>query len=182
MQESSQEPDHSSQSRLTEDLDSNTNDLLAQPFSDSVSKGEKPSHVPEEERKQGRDIPLAIFAKNIRPPAMETQLPKADERLSTTPQLAACLCLLKHSQLLEGMLDPPARKWLQSVEKDADEQDRLKILATNVRAFQREEIKDDKVVAEVVCLAPVLEKSDFQYLRALQRHRPVHPTRHPPDD
>jgi hypothetical protein len=63
------------------------------------------------------------------------------------------------------MLDPPAREWLHAIGNDADEQDRLKILATNViRAFKREEIKDDKVVAEVVCLAPVLEKSDFQYL------------------
>ncbi|KAK3806088.1 MAG: hypothetical protein J3Q66DRAFT_393107, partial [Benniella sp.] len=129
---------------------------------------EKPSLVPEMEQKQGCDItniPQAIFAKNIRPPAMEVKLPKADERLNTTPQLAACLCLLKHSQLLEDMLDPPARKWLQAIGKDTDEQDRLKALATNVvRAFQREEIKDNKVVAEVVCLAPILEKSDFQYL------------------
>ncbi|KAF9344244.1 hypothetical protein BGX34_005850, partial [Mortierella sp. NVP85] len=52
-----------------------------------------------------------------------------------------------------------------ATEKDTDEQDRLKILATNVvRAFQREEIKDDKAVAEVICLAPVLEKNEFQYL------------------
>ncbi|KAF9344565.1 hypothetical protein BGX34_005521, partial [Mortierella sp. NVP85] len=96
---------------------------------------------------------------------MELKLPGVDERLSTTPQLAACLSLLKNSQLLDGMLEPAARKWLQATEKDTDEQERLKVLATNViRAFQREEIKDNKAVAEVVCLAPVLEKSDFQYL------------------
>jgi len=119
-------------------------------------------------QKQGRDIantPQAIFAKNIRPPALEVKLPKADERFNTTPQLAACLCLLKYSELLEDILDPPARKWIQSIKKDTDEQDRLKILATNViRAFQREEIKDTKAVAEVVCLAPALDKSDFRYL------------------
>ncbi|KAK3806066.1 MAG: hypothetical protein J3Q66DRAFT_422153 [Benniella sp.] len=57
---------------------------------------------------------------------------------------------------------PPAA---ETIEKDTDEQDRLKGLATSViRAFQREEIKDNKVVAEVVCLAPVLEQSEFQYL------------------
>jgi len=96
---------------------------------------------------------------------MEVKLPKADERLDTTSQLATCLCLLKHSQQLENMLDPPARKWIQAIEKDTDEQDRLKVLATNViRAFQREEIKDIKAVAEVICLAPVLEQNDFQYL------------------
>ena len=128
----------------------------------------KPSQVPATEQKKGRDIinvPQAIFAKNVRPPAMDLKLPKADERLTTTLQLTACLSLLKHSQLLEDMLEPSAQKWLQAAEKDTDEQDRLKILATNViRAFQREEIKDDKAVTEVVCLAPVLEKSDFQYL------------------
>jgi len=96
---------------------------------------------------------------------MEFKLPKADERLSTTPQLAACLSLLKHSQLLDDMLEPSVKKWLQAIEKNNDEQERLKLLATDViRAFQREQIKDDKAVAEIVCLAPVLDKSDFQYL------------------
>jgi len=129
----------------------------------------KPSTPPApRQQNQGRDIvkiPQAIFARNIRPPAMEIKLPKADERLTTTPQLAACLNLLKHSQLLEDMLEPTARKWLQAIEKDIDEQERLKVLATDViRAYQREEIRDDKAVAEVMCLASVLPKSDFQYL------------------
>jgi len=134
----------------------------------STADDVKSPRVPEAGQKQGHgatNIPQAIFAKSVRPPAMDLKLPKADERLSTTPQLAACLSLLKHSQLLEDMLEPSARKWLQAIEKDSDEQDRLKGLATNIiRAFQREEIKDDKAVTEVVCLAPVLEKSDFQYL------------------
>ncbi|KAG0004128.1 hypothetical protein BGZ65_000887, partial [Modicella reniformis] len=49
---------------------------------------------------------------------------------------------------------------------EADERlKRLKILATDViRAFKRDEIKDAKVVAEVVYLAPVLEKDAFQDL------------------
>jgi len=164
------EPGHSSQSQPTQTLDSSTDAQPVQFPSEfiSTSNNVKPSESPFVGQKQGRDItdaPQAIFAKNIRPPAMEAKLPKADERLSSTPQLAGCLSLLKHSQLLDDMLEPPARKWLQAIEKDSDEQDRLKILATNViRAFQREEIKDEKAVAEVVCLAPVLEKSEFQYL------------------
>jgi len=129
---------------------------------------EKPSQAPATGPKQGRDIvkvPKTIFAKNVRPPAVEIKLPKADERLSATLQLTACLSLLKHSQLLEDVLEPAARKWVQTIEKDADEQERLKLLVTDViRAFQREEIKDDKTVAEVLCLAPVLEKGDFQHL------------------
>jgi len=159
-------PDHPSQSQASQKTDIKTaHDPL-----DSMStlNDMKQSQDPAAGQKHGRvitDIPQTIFAKNIRPPGMEINLPKANERLSTTSQLAACLSLLKHSQLLEDMLEPSTRKWLQAIEKDTDEQDRLGILATNViRAFQREEIKDDKAVAEVVCLAAVLERSDFQYL------------------
>ena len=134
----------------------------------SIPNDEKPSQVPATGQKQRREITKysqAIFAKNIRPPALEIKLPKADERLNTTPQLAACLSLLKNSELLEDMLDPASRKWLQTLKKDTDEQERLKAMVTDViRAFQREEIKNDRVIAEVLCLAPILEKSDFQHL------------------
>jgi len=170
VQESNQEPDRSSQIQSTQDPDSNNanSNLPVETLSDSMSNEAKSSLVPALGRQQVGNItkiPQAIFAKNIRPPAIEVKLPKSDERLNTTSQLATCLCLLKHSKQLEDMLDPVARKWIQATEKDADEQDRLKILATNViRAFKREEIKDEKVVTEVVCLAPVLEQSDFQYL------------------
>ncbi|KAG0220926.1 hypothetical protein BGX31_010380 [Mortierella sp. GBA43] len=110
-------------------------------------------------------IPQTIFPKNTRPLTNQLKLPEADERLSNTQQLACCLGLLRNSQQLDDILDPAARKWLQSIQNDTDEQDRLKVLATDViKAFQRNELKDDKAVAEVVRLAPVLEKSDFQYL------------------
>ncbi|KAK3805366.1 MAG: hypothetical protein J3Q66DRAFT_446011 [Benniella sp.] len=166
VQESIQEPDHLSQSQSTQDPDINNNNPPVGIPCDSMSNNEKPYLVPAGEQEQGGDTRKnsQIFAKNIRPPG-KVKPPKADERFSTTSQLAACLCLMKHSQLLGDMLDAPARRWLEAIEKDNDEQDRLKILATNViRAFQREEIKDGKAVAEVVSLAPVLEKSDFQYL------------------
>ncbi|KAK3807050.1 MAG: hypothetical protein J3Q66DRAFT_374914 [Benniella sp.] len=136
---------------------------MATTHDDLASNDPAPRH-----QNQDRDItkiPQAIFARNVRPPVMEIKLPKADERLNTTPQLAACLSLLKHSQILEITLEPSARKWLETIENDADEQERLKALVTNViRPFQREEIKDSKAVTEVICLAPVLEKGDFQYL------------------
>jgi hypothetical protein len=65
----------------------------------------------------------------------------------------------------DEILDPATRNWLQLIKSDSDEQDRLKVLATDViRAFKRDEIKDAKAVAEVVYLAPVLEKDDFRYL------------------
>ncbi|KAK3810318.1 MAG: WD40-repeat-containing domain protein [Benniella sp.] len=63
------------------------------------------------------------------------------------------------------MLDPVARKWLQIVAKDSDEKSRLHTMSVEViRAFIRDEIKDDKAVAEVVCLAPVLNKDMFHDL------------------
>ncbi|KAF9984069.1 hypothetical protein BGZ65_001041, partial [Modicella reniformis] len=118
--------------------------------------------------KQPRDIatiPSNIFAVNVGPPTSEIKLPEPDERLTNTPQLACCLGLLQASHSPDDILEPAAQKWLQTIEKDNDEQDRLKMLATDViRAFKRDEIKDDKVIAEVVYLAPVLEKDAFRDL------------------
>ncbi|KAI8347463.1 hypothetical protein B0O80DRAFT_490603, partial [Mortierella sp. GBAus27b] len=104
-------------------------------------------------------VPQAIFPKNARPLARQLKLPGVDERLGNTQQLASCLSLLRDAQLLDDILDPPTRKWLHTIQNDTDEQDRLKVLVTDVvRAFQRDELKDDKAVAEIVRLAPVLGK------------------------
>ena len=170
LQEAQHGPDHFSEGLTKQTLDLNADIQPAQVALDpmSIPNDVKTSQISAAGKKQGREIikiSQAIFARNVRPPALEIKLPKADERLNTTPQLAACLSLLKNSKLLEEMLDPASRKWLQALKKDTDEQERLKALVTDViRAFQREEIKNDKAVAEVLCLAPVLEKSDFQHL------------------
>ncbi|KAG0215397.1 hypothetical protein BGX31_000857, partial [Mortierella sp. GBA43] len=93
------------------------------------------------------------------------KLPEPDERLINTPQLACCLGLLQASHSPESILDPTARRWLQTVVNDADEKERLYSLATEViRAFKRDEIKDAKAIAEVVCLAPVLNRDSFHDL------------------
>ena len=63
------------------------------------------------------------------------------------------------------MLTPSARTWLNITEKNPDEQERLKAMATDViRAYPQDELKDTKVTAEVVLLAPVLEKEDYRIL------------------
>ncbi|KAF9982350.1 hypothetical protein BGZ65_002957, partial [Modicella reniformis] len=117
---------------------------------------------------QPRDIatiPSNIFPVDMGPPTSEIKLPEADERLTNTPQLACCLGLLQASRSPDDILEPVARNWLQTIEKDIDEQERLKVMATDViRAFKRDEIKDAKVVAEVVYLAPVLDKDVFRDL------------------
>ncbi|KAK3823327.1 MAG: WD40-repeat-containing domain protein [Benniella sp.] len=110
-------------------------------------------------------IPSHIFAENVRPITPVVRLPEPDERLHNTPQLACCLGLLKKSRDLDDILEPVARNWLQVVGNDEDEQERLKILALDViRTFKKEEIKDAKAIAEVVCLAPVIDKDIFRDL------------------
>jgi len=110
-------------------------------------------------------VPPHIFAENVHPTAALTKLPEPDERLANTPQLACCLSLLNNAHGLDDILEPIARNWLQVVENDEDEHERLKILATDViRTFKKEEIKDAKAVAEVVYLAPVIERDLFRDL------------------
>ncbi|KAK3807695.1 MAG: WD40-repeat-containing domain protein [Benniella sp.] len=110
-------------------------------------------------------IPAHIFAENAHPPTVAVKLPEPDERLINTPQLACCLALLKDSQQLEEILEPSARSWLQVTENDKDEHERLKVLAVDViRTYKKEDIKDAKAVAEVVSLAPVLERDIFRDL------------------
>ncbi|KAK3809438.1 MAG: hypothetical protein J3Q66DRAFT_405442 [Benniella sp.] len=110
-------------------------------------------------------IPAHIFAENVRPPGIEYKLPEPDERLTNTPQLAGCLYLLRPNRSPDDILEPAAHNWLRTIQKDMDEQGRLRTMATEViRAFKRDEIKDAKVVAEVAYLAPVLDKDAFQDL------------------
>jgi len=120
---------------------------------------------PQEQRRDVANIPSYIFSKNVPPPAADFKLPESDERLSCTPQLVCCLSLLQDFHSQDEILDPATRQWLQAVMKNADEQERLHTMTAEViRAFKRDEIKDIKVVAEVVCLAPVLNKDAFNDL------------------
>jgi len=110
-------------------------------------------------------VPSHIFPENIPPPTVQVKLPGPDERLDNTPQLVCCLGLLKVTQSSDTKMEPAALKWMEAVEKDKEEQERLHGIVTDViRAFKREEIKDAKVVAEVVCLGPILDKDTFHDL------------------
>ncbi|KAF9350706.1 hypothetical protein BGX34_001027, partial [Mortierella sp. NVP85] len=119
----------------------------------------------QQQSKDASTIPAHIFVENIPPPTVKVILPKPDERLDNTPQLVCCLGLLKIAQSPDAKLEPAALKWIQAVEKATEEHERLHGIATDViRAFKREEIKDAKVVAEVVCLAPILDNDTFHDL------------------
>jgi len=110
-------------------------------------------------------IPKNIFPTNVHPPTIVFSPPEPDSRLNDTPQLACCLGLLRSTYELDDILDPAARNWLMFTKNEQDERDRLESLATDViRAFKRDEFKDSKAVTEVMYLAPILEKDDFEYL------------------
>ncbi|KAF9970566.1 hypothetical protein BGZ65_011037, partial [Modicella reniformis] len=121
-----------------------------------------------QQKQQKRDIatvPPHIFTNDVRPLSMQFKLPEPDERLNNTPQLACCLGLLQASLSTSDVLEAAITNWLQAIEKDKDEQERLKMLTMDViRVFKREELKDAKAVAEVVCLSPVLDKDAFRDL------------------
>ncbi|KAK3809363.1 MAG: WD40-repeat-containing domain protein [Benniella sp.] len=137
----------------------------------SVKESSFSAGSPSNQHKQQRNIttvPGHIFAGDAHPPVIEYHLPRSDERLANTQQLAYCLYLLKTERASNDMLDRATGNWLSTIEKDEDEQDRLKTMATEViKAFKRDELKDAKTVAEVVSLAPALDKDSFQALLSL---------------
>ncbi|KAK3821635.1 MAG: WD40-repeat-containing domain protein [Benniella sp.] len=114
---------------------------------------------------QGRKaspFPAHIFAENVRPPVNQFKLPKTDERLNNTSELALCLGLLKSAHSSDYNMEPTAQKWLQAMRNDTCEQERLRTMATDViEAFKRDGHNDTKAVAEVVRLAPGLDKDAF---------------------
>ncbi|KAG0234648.1 hypothetical protein BGX31_004496 [Mortierella sp. GBA43] len=122
-----------------------------------------PSSVIQKKRVVVATVPSHIFATNIQPPSIDINLPEPDERLIDTAQLACCLGLIQTVRSSTDTLDPRVYKWLQTAEKDTDEQERLHTMASGViRAFKRDELKDAKAIAEVLYLAPVLNKDPFQ--------------------
>jgi hypothetical protein len=128
-----------------------------------------PANIPSSnQQKQDRDIVTIdsrIFSLNVRPPTIDFKLPEPDERLNSTPQLVCCLGLLQASRLPDITLDPTAQEWLQVIEDNTDEQGRLHAMVTEVvRAYKRDELKDAKIITEVVYLAPVLNQDAYKDL------------------
>ncbi|KAF9333168.1 hypothetical protein BGZ91_011376 [Linnemannia elongata] len=115
-------------------------------------------------------VPDSIFPDNVSPLTSPWTFPDSDGRVADTRQLVSCLGLLKQlpNELSEGALEPVAWKWLKETALNLDEKPRLETLATDlIRAFTRDEIKDKKAVAEVLCLVPILEEDDTRFLLRL---------------
>ncbi|GJJ68678.1 hypothetical protein EMPS_01024 [Entomortierella parvispora] len=130
-------------------------EILARSFSSSTIAG-----------RDKETVFATVFAKDCPPSTAPCELPRADEDLKSTQQLANCLGLIQASPLPTDILDslvPSARNWLEITKNDIDEQERLSTLATDlVRALARDELKDQKVIAEILCLAPAMKRRDFQ--------------------
>lgn len=110
-------------------------------------------------------IPVHFLPENVLPATIKFKLPGKNEKLDSTQQLVGCLSLLQASRTHHDALEQEARKWLEVIERDTEEQDRLNTMASEmVRAFKRDELKDAKSVAEVVQLGPVLGRNDFRDL------------------
>ncbi|KAG0041642.1 hypothetical protein BGZ83_001517, partial [Gryganskiella cystojenkinii] len=119
----------------------------------------------------GRDIafiPDSIFPDDMRQSVASCTLPGPDERLINTAQLAYSLGLLQITPSPGEEFETAAGNWLKAMENNEEEKDRLKTLGIDViRAFSIDGLKDAKAVAEVLCLAPVLQKEYFQLLLKL---------------
>ncbi|KAF9178248.1 hypothetical protein BGZ50_007948, partial [Haplosporangium sp. Z 11] len=120
-------------------------------------------------------MPLVIFPQNVTRSAIKHRLPKLSERIASTPQLAYCLGLLSMVSMspssslpateFEEQLDESQQAWILATVKDEDEQERLRSLAMKVVvAFINDSLQDPATVAEVVHLAPVLEKELYRKL------------------
>ncbi|KAG0287164.1 hypothetical protein BGZ96_008882 [Linnemannia gamsii] len=174
------------------------NDLKEKPLATSHSEASLPSTCANEHIHlppcQHQSI-TGIFSMNLPKPVIKTDLPRPQDRIESTEQLAYCNTLLLLSQststpvvaidddkaisgsngngpkalndqgCLASDLDGSERAWLQVLEQDPIEQHHLRCLALKVvEEFVNDNISRSAVIAEVVILGPVLDRSTFRSL------------------
>ncbi|KAF9274503.1 hypothetical protein BGZ68_000582, partial [Mortierella alpina] len=109
-----------------------------------------------------------FFTQDKNPPVIEYKLPEPDERLANTHQLVYCLGLLRSPPSPDDPHQDSALHWVKATRTNEDEQERLNTLTTNlVRVFIRDELKGPTAIAEVACIAPFLNMTDFRCLLEL---------------
>ncbi|KAG0203039.1 hypothetical protein BGX28_004565 [Mortierella sp. GBA30] len=118
-------------------------------------------------------IPSEVFSQNVTRPEAKNELPKLGARITGTPQLAYSLVLLSKATSstlpsaadLDEPLDETQLAWREAIVKDTDEQERLQSLASKlIAAFVRDNLNNPATVAEVVHLAPALDKDCYRRL------------------
>ncbi|KAG0278823.1 hypothetical protein BGZ95_003062 [Linnemannia exigua] len=119
-------------------------------------------------------VPADVFPKNLPKPTHQTQWPKLDGRIGTTPQLALCATLLPKEKTSDANSDEPSgeeeawspahREWATAL-KDSIEQDRiLWIVRGIIKMFANDASNDSEDVAEVAILAPILDREYYREL------------------
>ena len=136
----------------------------------SLTSNAQPSALPTAPR-------LNIFPENMNPPFSLVSLPEIGSRIDTTLQLALCLDLLPNGVDSIDQQDDPSQvlssgttaqlAWIQSMEQDPVEQERLRWLGTRmVDEFAKDASKDSTEIAEMVLIGPVLDNEHFRRLLA----------------
>ncbi|KAG0072200.1 hypothetical protein BGZ89_007609 [Linnemannia elongata] len=129
-----------------------------------------------------------IFPQNMARPVVKAELPLLGARISHTPQLVFCNHLLPRQSLvpsssLTGMgpaspassenptgsniirLEESWKAWLEVIEQDPTEQDRLRWLPKKlVDEFANEVTNNATAIAEVVLLGPILDRETYRNL------------------
>ncbi|KAF9928365.1 hypothetical protein FBU30_002403 [Linnemannia zychae] len=105
-------------------------------------------------------VPVVCFHKDTYPSSIEMLLfPSPNCHLRDTLQLGVCLTLLNATDLSEDKLGQEEGNWIIATRSNKEEIERLKKIANDVvRAFIRADIKDSRIIAEVVPLAFNLER------------------------
>ncbi|KAF9540963.1 hypothetical protein EC957_003601 [Mortierella hygrophila] len=103
---------------------------------------------------------------NFPKPAIRTELPQNLERIEKSEQLVYWCSLLLQRASSSPSLTWAEQKWLEGIDKDSTEQDRLLWIATRmVEEFVPNVASRSSVeIAEVVSLGPILEKGPYRKL------------------
>ncbi|KAF9130553.1 hypothetical protein BGX30_013456, partial [Mortierella sp. GBA39] len=115
-------------------------------------------------------VSLSVFIENIPESATTTKLPRPQQRIERTDQLAYCNSLLIQESLAlsseqEPTLDKDELAWLMEIKNDPMERDRLQWLATRmVEAFIQDTVKDTNKITEIVALGAILQKEPYRKL------------------
>ncbi|KAF9945564.1 hypothetical protein BGZ70_003739, partial [Mortierella alpina] len=107
---------------------------------------------------------LLTFSKKAASVPFNWRLSAPEKQLESTCQLAYCLALLQES-VDEPLLDPATLEWRRNTKEHPDERNRLETLARDiVAAFFVDPLKHPDAVAEVIQVAPALDKTYFRSL------------------
>ncbi|KAF9276132.1 hypothetical protein BGZ88_001926, partial [Linnemannia elongata] len=108
-----------------------------------------------------------VFAANMSRPPLDIPMPSTGSRIESTSQLALCKRLLSQAgtQEQQRSITDAQRKWLEKVVEDDIEQQHIDELTSKVlEEFINNNIKDSTAIAEVLLIAPMLDKEHYRKL------------------